>query len=108
MFRNFISSGSVGITGETSSTTNLMRSNCSSGNGSDNRSHIELTFFNMSDSSLQTTGHYHQVAVNSSENELIQMIAGGCYTTAEAHNGIRLYMGSGDILGEFTLIGIKG
>ena len=78
----------------------------------DQRSNAELTFFNMSDSSLNTTAQMLSVAIDgtgNTENQVNQQTGGGVYTSPEAHNGIRIKMHSNDIKrGEFSLYGIKG
>ena len=81
-------------------------------NASEQRSNAELTFYNMSDATLNTTAQMLSQAIDgsgNSENQVNNQQGGGVYTIAEAHNGIRIYMSTGNIeAGEFTLVGLKG
>jgi hypothetical protein len=81
-------------------------------NASDQRSNAELTFYNMSDSDLNTTAQLLSVAIDGSgntENQVNNQVGGGVYASPEAHDGIRISMHTGNIEeGEFTLIGLKG
>ena len=102
----------TGGTSRANSTSILLRVIGGAQNASDQRSNHEATFYNMSDSSLNTTANLIYAAIDGSgntENQVNQGTGGGVYTTAEAHNGIRILADNGNIeSGEFTLYGIKG
>ena len=108
VFRSYYSGG----TSRTSSSTNILVGTGGTQNASDQRSNGEMTFYNMSDSSLNTTAQLLSVAIDGSgntENQVNNQIGGGVYASPEAHNGIRIKVHTGNIeKGEFTLYGIKG
>jgi hypothetical protein len=107
VFRSYYSGG----TGRANGTAMLLRGVGGTQNATEQRSNAELTFYNMSDSTLNTTAQLLSQAIDgtgNTENQVNNQIGGGVYTTAEAHNGIRIFMDSGNIeAGEFTLYGIK-
>jgi hypothetical protein len=108
VFRSYYSGG----TARTNSTTNILVGTGGTQNASDQRSNAELTFYNMSDSDLNTTAQLLSVAIDGSgntENQVNNQVGGGVYASPEAHDGIRISMHTGNIEeGEFTLIGLKG
>ena len=108
VFRSYYSGG----TSRTNSSTNILVGTGGTQNASDQRSNGEMTFYNMSDSSLNTTAQLLSVAIDGSgntENQVNNQIGGGVYASPEAHNGIRIKVHSDNIKrGEFTLYGIKG
>ena len=107
-FRSYYSGGT-----SRSNTTSYIINNIG-GTQADNEqsSPFECTFYNMSTAGLITTAQGLNAAIDGSgntENQVNINMTGGVYTTAEAHNGIRCLMTSGNIEGaEFTLYGIKG
>ena len=107
-YRSYYTDGQSGQ----SSTAYLLSQIGGTQNASEQRSNYEATFYNMSDSGLNTTAYGLNAAIDGSsntENQVNTNITSGVYTTAEAHNGIRMIMDSGNVgAGEFTLYGIKG
>ena len=108
VFRSYYSGG----TSRTNSSTNILVGTGGTQDADDQRSNAEITFYNMSDSSLNTTAQLLSVAIDGSgntENQVNNQVGGGVYASPEAHNGIRIKMHSDNIKrGEFTLYGIKG
>ena len=103
----------TGGTSRSSSTDSILKLIGGTQNTSQQRSNFEATFYNMSDADHNTTAFWNFCSIDgsgNSETQVNQGTAGGVYKTAEAHNGIRIYIANGTNIeaGEFTLIGIKG
>ena len=102
----------TGGTSRGSATDSILKQIGGTQNTSQQRSSFEATFYNMSDADHNTTAFWTWACIDGSgdsETQVNQGTGGGVYKTAEAHNGIRIYPSSGNILGgEYTLIGIKG
>jgi hypothetical protein len=98
VFRSYYSGG----TGRANGTAMLLRGVGGTQNATEQRSNAELTFYNMSDSTLNTTAQLLSQAIDgtgNTENQVNNQIGGGVYT---------IFMDSGNIeAGEFTLYGIK-